>query len=80
MTAKIEVVEGDPIEQTLGRFKKAVKRKHQRNWAKRRYGYFEKPSAIRRRKKGFARISRRRLRYGLGGFQRMVSLRELLQR
>ncbi|MBI5961548.1 MAG: 30S ribosomal protein S21 [Chloroflexi bacterium] len=42
--------EDENFEETLIRFRRAVRRAYERPWHKRRYGYYEKPGALRRKK------------------------------
>ena len=51
MTVRIEVHEGEDLIQALDRFTQLVQREHRRPWTKRRFGYFEKPSALRRKRR-----------------------------
>ncbi|MBI1928012.1 30S ribosomal protein S21 [Candidatus Poribacteria bacterium] len=54
MSVKIKVREGESIESALYRFGIEVQREYGRRWCKRRFGYYEKPSALRRKQKKMA--------------------------
>jgi len=41
--------EDEDFEKTLDRFRHAVHKAYERPWHKRRYGYYEKPSTLRRK-------------------------------
>lgn len=56
MTTKVEVREDESIESALRRFRQLVRRELGRPWYKRRYGYYEKPSELRRKRKKMARL------------------------
>jgi len=56
MTSEIKVREGENIESAISRFRKAVQNEYGRRWYKRRLGYYEKPSVLRRKKKKMAKI------------------------
>ncbi len=51
MTVKIEVNTGETIEVALRKFNKKVKNETDRRWYKRRFGYYEKPSILKRKAK-----------------------------
>jgi ribosomal protein S21 len=58
MTVKVVVRDGEPITQALVRFRHSVRQALGRPWTKRRFGYFEKPSSLRRKRD---RMRRRQL-------------------
>lgn len=49
MTVTVEVREDEDLTQALDRFTQLVQHEYRRPWTKRRFGYFEKPSALRRK-------------------------------
>lgn len=59
MSAKVEVREGESIDSALQRFSQLVRREFGRPWSKRRYGYYEKPSQLRRKRKKMGRLRSR---------------------
>lgn len=72
MSIKIEVLDGESFESALRRFDRLVRRESGRPWHKRRYGYFEKPSERRRKRKKMGR-----LRMVSGNLRLHIGLREL---
>jgi ribosomal protein S21 len=80
MAVRIELQEDEPLDRAISRFKKSVQQKYRRNWVKRRYGYFENPSTLRRRRASIDRITRRRSGTGMGAFRRNVHFREQFER
>jgi ribosomal protein S21 len=54
MSIKVEVRDDESIDEALRRFNELVRREFQRPWYKRRYGYYEKPSELRRKRKKMA--------------------------
>ncbi|MBN9118696.1 MAG: 30S ribosomal protein S21 [Planctomycetes bacterium] len=59
MGSKVEVREGETIRSALQRLRRKVSEPFSRSWYKSRVGYFEKPSARKRRKQGTAAINRK---------------------
>ena len=57
MTVKIEVNVGETIEVALRKFNKKVKNETDRRWYKRRFGYYEKPSILKRKAKKMKKLS-----------------------
>ncbi|MGN0927224.1 30S ribosomal protein S21 [Ectopseudomonas mendocina] len=51
MTISIIIEDGEPIEVVLRKLKKKVKHETDRRWYKRRFGYYEKPSILKRKAK-----------------------------
>ena len=51
MTVKVKVEDGDSIDLALRKLNRKVKSETDRRWHKRRYGYYEKPSALKRKSK-----------------------------
>ncbi len=51
MTIKVIPDKDENISRALSRLNKLVDSAHSQPWTKRRYGYYEKPSVIRRRRK-----------------------------
>jgi ribosomal protein S21 len=56
MSITIEVREGESFEDALRRFNRQVEQAYSRKWCKRRYGYYEKPSALRRKQRKMKRL------------------------
>ena len=56
MPMRIEVREGEDLTQALDRFTQLVQREYQRPWTKRRFGYFEQPSALRRKQRKMRKL------------------------
>ena len=52
---KVEVLDGESIERALHRLRVTQQYEYKR-WTKRRYGYFEKPSALRRKQRKMAKL------------------------
>jgi ribosomal protein S21 len=50
MSIRVKVGEGESLAQALKRFQERVQMAYRRPWAKPRPGFYEKPSAIRRRR------------------------------
>jgi ribosomal protein S21 len=50
MCVKVVVRDGEELFRALRRFRLLVDRAHGRPWTKRRFGYYEKPSALRRKR------------------------------
>lgn len=46
---RVEIRDGEDFEHALDRFQQLVQSEFERPWTKRRYGYYEKPSALRRK-------------------------------
>jgi ribosomal protein S21 len=66
MTAKVEIRDGETIQEALRRFRHAVRHVHRRQWYKTRPGSYDKPSYRRRRKEVLRRRNMRR--NGLPGY------------
>ncbi|HEY0602102.1 MAG TPA: hypothetical protein VGD58_04280 [Herpetosiphonaceae bacterium] len=62
MSLRVEARIGEDFTDTLDRFSHLVQHEYERPWTKRRYGYYEPPSALRRK-----RAKMRRLRSGSTG-------------
>ena len=56
MPVRVEVREGDSIASALQRFRRQVHAAYRRPWTKRKLGYYEKPSGIRRNRKKMKRM------------------------
>ena len=56
MPMRVEVREGEDLTQALDRFTQLVQREYQRPWTKRRFGYFEQPSALRRKQRKMRKL------------------------
>ena len=56
MSIKVDVRDDESIDSALKRFNQLVKGEHSRTWCKRRYGYYEKPSELRRKQRKMARL------------------------
>ena len=63
MPVRVEIRQGEDLFLALRRLAEAVDRCYGRPWTKRRFGYYEKPSILRRKK---ARMRRRQLQAGGG--------------
>lgn len=50
MSLRVEPRITEDFTDTLDRFSQLVQREHERPWHKRRYGYYEPPSALRRKR------------------------------
>ena len=55
MSRKVEVRDGESIEHALFRLRTTQAYEYKR-WSKKRYGYYEKPSALRRKRQKMAKI------------------------
>jgi ribosomal protein S21 len=75
MSTTIEVHDGESIDSALKRLTQLVRRDLHRPWHKRRYGYYEKPSELRRKQEKMAR-----LRAGAGTLLLRIGLKELYAR
>jgi ribosomal protein S21 len=75
MPFKVEVHDGESIDQALKRFNQIAKREFSRPWCKRRYGYYEKPSELRRKQKKMASLNS-----GSGKVLLHIGLKELHSR
>ena len=59
MTITVEVRDGEDLTQALNRFRQLVHREYGRSWTKRRFGYYEKPSALRRKQQKMQKLRQR---------------------
>jgi hypothetical protein len=50
MSLRSELCADEDFSAMVDRFKQRVRDEYQRPWTKRRYGYYEKPSALRRKR------------------------------
>jgi ribosomal protein S21 len=57
MTVTVNVEDGESIEVALRKLKKKVKQETDRRWYKRRFGYYEKPSILKRKIKKMKELS-----------------------
>ena len=57
MTVRVEVGQGEELGKVLRRFAETVGRDYGRPWTKRRYGYYEKPSILSRKKASMRRLN-----------------------
>lgn len=57
MTVKVDVEDGEPIEVALRKLNKKLKHETGRRWYKRRFGYYEKPSILKRKAKKMKELS-----------------------
>lgn len=57
MTVSINVKDGESIEIALRKLKKKVTHETDRRWHKRRFGYYEKPSILKRKAKKMKALS-----------------------
>jgi ribosomal protein S21 len=76
MSAKVIVAEGEDLSKALRRFNQLMRKIYGRPWTKRRFGYFEKPSILRRKRKRMAW----RQRQAGGGLKLHIGLPEQFQR
>jgi ribosomal protein S21 len=58
--ARVEVPADEPFEAALCRFRKRVTHRFWRPWHKRRFGFYEKPSALRRKRRKMRELARGR--------------------
>lgn len=56
MSIKIEVQENENIESALRRFRRKSRCEYGKRWTKKRYGYYEKPSQLKRKRKKMASL------------------------
>jgi hypothetical protein len=75
MPVRVEARVAESFADTLDRFNQLVRREYERPWTKRRYGYYEPPSALRRK-----RAKMRRLQAGRGKLWLRVPLETQLRR
>lgn len=54
---RVVIHDGESIESALERFNEAVHREYDRPWHKHRYGYYEKPSRLRRKRRKMRKIN-----------------------
>jgi ribosomal protein S21 len=54
MSVKVVIGDGEELFKALRRFRELVRKAYGRPWTKRRFGYFEKPSALRRKRRRMA--------------------------
>ncbi|MFT0634472.1 30S ribosomal protein S21 [Pseudomonas sihuiensis] len=57
MTVTVNVEDDESIEVALRKFKNKVKHETDRRWHKRRFGYYEKPSILKRKAKKMKALS-----------------------
>ncbi|WP_275544555.1 MULTISPECIES: 30S ribosomal protein S21 [unclassified Pseudomonas] len=57
MTITVNIEDNESIEIALRNFKKKVKHETDRRWHKRRFGYYEKPSILKRKAKKMKKLS-----------------------
>lgn len=57
MAVTITVEEGESIDLALRKLSKKVKSELDRRWYKRRFGYYEKPSALKRKSKTMSELA-----------------------
>lgn len=72
MPFRVDVRDDESIDQALERFNQIAKREFSRPWCKRRYGYYEKPSELRRKQKKMTRLNS-----GRGKLLLHIGLKEL---
>jgi ribosomal protein S21 len=56
MTVTIKVEDGESIDLALRKLSKKVKSEMDRRWYKRRFGYYEKPSVLKRKNKKMKKL------------------------
>ena len=71
---KIIARQEETFEQTLSRFSRSVSKAYSRPWHKRRYGYYEKPSALRRKQNRTREHNRRSHAHGGSGVRLPIPL------
>jgi ribosomal protein S21 len=71
---KVVPLEGEDFERTIKRFNKAVRKEYDRAWHKRRYGYYEKPSVLRRKRMKIKWRNNIRFRHGAPSTQFYMDL------
>lgn len=59
MSVRINVEDNETLDSALSRFSHKVYRLNYRRWYKRRYGYYEKPSVLARKRRKMRRIQQR---------------------
>jgi ribosomal protein S21 len=59
MSIRIEPRVDETLAQTVERFTRLVRQEYGRPWTKRRFGYYEKPSALRRKRAKMRRLRAR---------------------
>lgn len=59
MSVRINVEDNQTLDSALNRFSHKVYRLNSRRWYKRRYGYYEKPSVLARKRRKMRRIQQR---------------------
>ena len=57
MTVTIKIEINEPLDLALKRLRKKVKSEMDRRWYKRRFGYYEKPSALKRKSKKMKKLA-----------------------
>ena len=62
--AKVVRSDDETFEQMLTRFRKKVDKEYKRAWTKHRYGYHEKPTVLRRKRKKMKARNRNNFRCG----------------
>ena len=75
MSLRVEPRITEDFADTLDRFSQLVQREYERPWYKRRYGYYESPSALRRK-----RSKMRKLRRGSGSLRLHIDIETQLRR
>lgn len=75
MSLRVEPQIGEDLADTLDRFSQLVQHEYERPWTKRRYGYYEPPSALRRK-----RAKMRRLQGRTGGLWLRIDIATQLRR
>ena len=71
---KIVPHKGEDFERTIKRFNKAVRKEYDRAWHKRRYGYYEKPSVLRRKRMKIKWRNNMRFRRGVSSTRFYMNL------
>lgn len=76
MSLRVEAHIGEDFADTLDRFSQRVQREYERPWTKRRYGYYEPPSALRRKRSKMRRLRCR----SSGGLRLRIDIATQLRR
>jgi ribosomal protein S21 len=87
MTIEIKVRDNESIDSALNRLNKKIRIEYGRRWYKKRYGYFEKPSILKRKKYRHLKRVKQSMRfqyqaYGkiIGNLQLNIGLKALYNR
>jgi len=79
MGVKVYVRDNESIESALGRFRRKELFAYKR-WTKKRYGYYEKPSVLKRKRKKMAKLWQNHIRNCKDSLHLYIGLKELFAR